>query len=130
MSSMIDTLAIAKQLQEAGDTPQHAEALANILGRTLQENTVTKHDLREAVAVLDRKIDEKFGILDHKIDEKFGILDHKIDEKFGILDHKIDEKFGILDRKIDEKINQHLHATIGWMIGLIGALGAFIHFVH
>ena len=108
MSSMIDTLAIAKQLQEAGDTPQHAEALANILGRTLQENTVTKHDLREAVAVLDRKIDEKFGILDHKIDEKFGIL----------------------DRKIDEKINQHLHATIGWMIGLIGALGAFIHFVH
>ena len=78
MSSMIDTLAIAKQLQEAGDTPQHAEALANILGRTLQENTVTKHDLREAVAVLDRKIDEKFGILDHKIDEKFGILDHKI----------------------------------------------------
>ena len=116
---MIDTLAIAKQLQEAGDTPQHAEALANILGRTLQENTVTKHDLREAVAVLDRKIDEKFGILDHKIDEKFGILDHKIDEKFGIL-----------DRKIDEKITQHLHTTIGWMIGLIGALGAFIHFVH
>ena len=78
MSNMIDTLAIAKQLQEAGDTPQHAEALANILGRTLQETSVTKHDLREAVATLDRKIDEKFGILDHKIDTVEQKLDSKL----------------------------------------------------
>ncbi len=67
MSSMIDTLAIAKQLQEAGDTPQHAEALANIFGKALQENVATKRDLREAFTALDHKIDEKFGILDHKI---------------------------------------------------------------
>ncbi len=67
MSSMIDTLAIAKQLQEAGDTPQHAEALANILGRTLQETTVTKHDLREAIAALDHKIDTVEQKLDSKL---------------------------------------------------------------
>lgn len=67
MTSMIDTLAISKKLQAAGDTPQHADALADVLGHALKESVATKRDLEEAVARLDHKIDEKFGILDHKI---------------------------------------------------------------
>ena len=57
MSSMIDTLAISKRLQRAGDSPEHADAVAEVFGMLLQENVVTKVDLRDACNVLDKKID-------------------------------------------------------------------------
>jgi len=67
MNKMLDTLTIAKDLERAGDTPAHAEALASIFARVFDDHAVTKSDLREAFDKLDHKIDEKFGILDHKI---------------------------------------------------------------
>ncbi len=86
---MIDTLSISKSLQEAGDTQEYAETLAGIFRTVFQENAVTKDDICEAFAGLDRKIDDKFGIFGRKLDEKFGIFDRKLDEKFGIFDRKI-----------------------------------------
>ena len=68
MSSMIDTLAISKRLQRAGDTPEHADAVAEVFGMLLQENVVTKVDLRDACNVLDKKIDTVAATLDKKID--------------------------------------------------------------
>lgn len=67
MSSMIDTLAISKRLQKAGDTPEHADAVAEVFGMVLQENVVTKSDLREACDKLDKKIDSVAARLDGKI---------------------------------------------------------------
>ena len=32
--------------------------------------------------------------------------------------------------QLDGKIDRNLHVTIGWMIALVTALGAFLHFVH
>ncbi len=75
---MIDTLSISKSLQEAGDTQEYAETLAGIFRTVFQENAVTKDDICEAFAGLDRKIDDKFGIFGRKLDEKFGIFDRKI----------------------------------------------------
>ncbi|NNN00192.1 MAG: hypothetical protein HKL91_10380 [Candidatus Eremiobacteraeota bacterium] len=64
---MIDTLAIAKRLQKAGDTAEHAEAVAEVFGMVLQENVVTKTDLRDACEKLDKQIDTVAARLDGKI---------------------------------------------------------------
>ena len=89
MSSMIDTLAISKRLQKAGDTPEHADAVAEVFGMVLQENVVTKSDLREACDKLDKKIDSVAASLDKKIDSVAARLDGKIDSVAARLDGKI-----------------------------------------
>ena len=90
MSSMIDTLAISKRLQRAGDSPEHADAVAEVFGMLLQENVVTKVDLRDACNVLDKKIDTVAATLDKKIDTVAATLDKKIDTVAVTLDKKID----------------------------------------
>ncbi len=79
MSSMIDTLAISKRLQRAGDTPEHADAVAEVFGMLLQENVVRKVDLRDACNRLDEKVDTVAATLDKKIDTVAATLDKKID---------------------------------------------------
>ncbi len=79
MSSMIDTLAISKRLQRAGDTPEHADAVAEVFGMLLQENVVRKVDLRDACNRLDEKVDTVAETLDKKIDTIAATLDKKID---------------------------------------------------
>ena len=101
MSSMIDTLAISKRLQKAGDTPEHADAVAEVFGMVLQENVVTKSDLREACDKLDKKIDSVAASLDKKIDSVAARLDGKIDSVAARLDKKIDSVAASLDKKID-----------------------------
>ena len=101
MSSMIDTLAISKRLQKAGDTPEHADAVAEVFGMVLQENVVTKSDLREACDKLDKKIDSVAASLDKKIDSVAASLDKKIDGVAASLDKKIDSVAASLDKKID-----------------------------
>ena len=100
MSSMIDTLAISKRLQKAGDTPEHADAVAEVFGMVLQENVVTKSDLREACDKLDKKIDSVAASLDGKIDSVAASLDKKIDSVAARLDGKIDSVAARLDGKI------------------------------
>ncbi len=90
MSSMIDTLAISKRLQRAGDTPEHADAVAEVFGMLLQENVVRKVDLRDACNRLDEKVDTVAATLDKKIDTVAATLDKKIDTVAATLDKKID----------------------------------------
>ena len=90
MSSMIDTLAISKRLQRAGDTPEHADAVAEVFGMLLQENVVRKVDLRDACNRLDEKVDTVAATLDKKIDTVAETLDKKIDTIAATLDKKID----------------------------------------
>ena len=92
MSSMLDTLAISKRLQKAGDTPEHAEAVAEVFGMVFQENVITKADLREACDKLDKKIDAVASTLDGKIvalDGKMDALGARLDGKIVGLDGKI-----------------------------------------
>ncbi|MDH2909750.1 MAG: hypothetical protein PXZ07_06510 [Candidatus Eremiobacteraeota bacterium] len=97
---MIDTLAISKRLQKAGDTPEHAEAVAEVFGMVFQENVVTKTDLRDACEKLDKKIDTVAASLDKKIDTVAASLDKKIDTVAASLDKKIDTVAARLDGKI------------------------------
>ena len=114
MSSMLDTLAISKRLQKAGDSLEHAEAVAEVFGMVFQENVVTKSDLRDACEKLDKKIDTVAATLDKKIDTVAATLDKKIDTVAAALDKKIDTVAATLDKKIDT-----VAATLG---GEIGAL--------
>ncbi len=100
MSSMIDTLAISKRLQKAGDTPEHAEAVAEVYGMVLQENVVTTADLREACDKLDKKIESVAARLDGKIESVAASLDKKIESVAATLDKKIDSVAARLDGKI------------------------------
>ena len=100
MSSMIDTLAISKRLQKAGDTPEHADAVAEVFGMVLQENVVTKADLREACDKLDKKIESVAASLDKKIESVAASLDKKIESVAATLDKKIDSVAARLDGKI------------------------------
>ncbi len=100
MSSMIDTLAISKRLQKAGDTPEHADAVAEVFGMVLQENVVTKTDLREACDKLDKKIESVAARLDGKIESVAASLDKKIESVAATLDKKIDSVAARLDGKI------------------------------
>lgn len=49
-----------------------------------------------------------------------------VDAKIDHLDTSLNPRVDRLDAKIDRS----LHLMIGWMIALVTALGAFIHFVH
>ncbi len=101
MSSMIDTLAISKRLQRAGDSPEHADAVAEVFGMLLQENVVTKVDLRDSCDLLDKKIDTVAATLYKKIDTVAATLNKKIDTVAATLDKKIDTVAVTLDKKID-----------------------------
>ena len=67
----------------------------------LQENVVTKVDLREACNRLDEKVDTVVATLDKKIDTVAATLDKKIDTFVATLDKKIDTFAATLDKKID-----------------------------
>ncbi|MHB8228144.1 MAG: hypothetical protein ACYDFS_05360 [Vulcanimicrobiaceae bacterium] len=53
---MIDTLALARKLREAGDSQQHAESVAEAIGEAINERAVTKNDLLLVEQRLDAKI--------------------------------------------------------------------------
>ncbi len=125
MSSMLDTLAISKRLQKAGDTPEHAEAVAEVFGMVFQENVVTKADLREACDKLDKKIDSVGATLDKKIDAVGATLDKKIDAVASTLDKKIDALGARLDGKIvalDGKMDALGARLDGKIVGLDGKI--------
>ncbi|MHB8227636.1 MAG: hypothetical protein ACYDFS_06415 [Vulcanimicrobiaceae bacterium] len=53
---MIDALALAKELRNAGDSPEKAEAIAGAINRALETHVATKDDLRQLGEKLDAKI--------------------------------------------------------------------------
>ena len=114
MSSMLDTLAISKRLQKAGDSLEHAEAVAEVFGMVFQENVVTKSDLRDACEKLDKKIDAVGATLDKKIDTVAATLDKKIEMVAATLDKKIEMVAATLGGEIG--------ALDGRMQGLDGRL--------
>ena len=128
MSSMLDTLAISKRLQKAGDTPEHAEAVAEVFGMVFQENVITKADLREACDKLDKKIDAVASTLDGKIvalDGKIDAVASTLDRKIVALDGKIDALGARLDGKIvalDGKMDALGARLDGKIVGLDGKI--------
>ena len=118
MSSMIDTLAISKRLQKAGDTPEHADAVAEVFGMVLQENVVTKSDLREACDKLDKKIDSVAASLDKKIDSVAARLDGKIVGLDGRM-LTLEQRGEALAARYDSRLSR---ALLTLFVGLTGVI--------
>ena len=118
MSSMIDTLAISKRLQKAGDTPEHADAVAEVFGMVLQENVVTKSDLREACEKLDKKIDSVAASLDKKIDSVAARLDGKIVGLDGRM-LTLEQRGEALAARYDSRLSR---ALLTLFVGLTGVI--------
>ena len=64
-----DTHAYVKKLQEAGFTPQQAEAQAEALSGVVEENLATKRDLKEMETRLVHEIEELRSATTHEIEE-------------------------------------------------------------
>ena len=118
MSSMIDTLAISKRLQKAGDTPEHADAVAEVFGMVLQENVVTKADLREACDKLDKKIESVAASLDKKIDTVAARLDGKIVALDGRM-LTLEQRGEALAARYDSRLSR---ALLTLFVGLTGVI--------
>jgi hypothetical protein len=58
---MIDTLKLARRLQDAHLPKEQAEALADGLAEALKEDTITKADLSVAITELRSDIDKGFN---------------------------------------------------------------------
>ena len=118
MSSMIDTLAISKRLQKAGVTPEHADAVAEVFGMVLQENVVTKADLREACDKLDKKMESVAASLDKKIDTVAARLDGKIVALDGRM-LTLEQRGEALAARYDSRLSR---ALLTLFVGLTGVI--------
>jgi DNA-binding transcriptional MerR regulator len=86
----MNTLKIAKRMQDAGMSPQQSEALANVLDEEVHGDLVTSVELGASVDRLETKIDALEERLESKIDALEGRLEAKIDAVEGRLEAKID----------------------------------------
>ena len=76
------------------------EQIADRLGDLHGDMTALRVELRGDMAALRNEVTTRIDRLDARIDG------------------------------LDSRIDRSLHVTIGWMIALVAALGAFLHFVH
>ena len=105
---MINTLAYARRLVDAGFTQQQAEIQAEVLLDAVSEHLASKADierlesnLSHSISCLDTKVDVAVERLDTKIDVAVERLDTKFDAAIERLDTKIDSVAERLDAKID-----------------------------
>ena len=80
MSAAFDTLAAARQLEDAGITRQHAEAIATVV-RAGQGELATKGDIGE----LDTRLTGQISELDTRLTGQIKNLDDKVTTGFGTL---------------------------------------------
>lgn len=71
---MVDTLKLARRLQDAGLERPVAEAMAEAFAETTIETVATKQDLREQVAILRAEIEASADRLNARMDALAGTL--------------------------------------------------------
>ena len=108
----LNTLKIAKRMQDAGMPREQSEALATVLDEDVGIDLVTHADLGAAVDRLESRMDRLEQRLDSKIDGVEQRLDGKIDAVSQILGGRIDR----LDDKIDASLLR-VENTM-WRVGL------------
>jgi Skp family chaperone for outer membrane proteins len=120
----MDTLALAKRLEDGGFTRQQAETLSGSIREAVGAVAATKQDLDAVEAKLDAKIDK----LDAKIDmtaastkHDLQALEAKLDAKIDKLDGKIDKVAAEVRGEIERSKNQLLLAMIG-MTGVFATI--------
>ncbi len=106
-----------KRLQEAGMPQKQADILAEEFSCVIDNNLVTKDDLKNVEQRLDNKIDNVETVLSSKISS----IDLKLSEKINSIDTKLSAKIGSVDTKLN------------WLMSLIAFIGFLIaaaNFIH
>lgn len=104
MAVMIDTLAYARRLRDAGVAEREAEAHAEALAAAMTDSIATKQDLRE----LDSRLALRFEHVDarfERIEERFERIEERferIDERFA----RMDERFAALEQHVDTRLEE------------------------
>ncbi len=92
-----------------------AERMARVEGR-LEVHEQERVDLRDAVRVLDEKVDRRLDALDQKLDRRVDELSLRVTT----VDHKLDEGLGALRTEMSQmRIEAKGHFY--WVLGFFGA---------
>lgn len=120
----IDTLALAKELEEVGIPDDQAETqilvYVKLVDMIIEDTLATKQDIQ----ALDKKIDS----VEVKLDKKIDALDKKIDGVEARLDRKIeglDTKITALASSIDNKL-ERLSLNLTVRLGTLMASSVFL----
>ena len=106
---MIDTLSISKQLQESGISAREADAIALQMGRLIDSDLASKHNLKETELLLSKDILQ----LKKEIKEVELSLLKEIKEVELSLQKEIKE----VELKLSTQLNAHLKWVPGFLVG-------------
>jgi uncharacterized protein YukE len=98
---MVDTLKLARRLQDAGLERPVAEAMAEAFAETTVETVATKQDLREQVGVLRAEIEGTADRLNARMDGLAGTLRAEIQGTSDRLNGNMDGLAKSLDARMD-----------------------------
>lgn len=141
-AAKIDTLSLAKELENAGIPRLQAEAqiqtTIKVINMTVEEQLVTKHDLTHALHRTEEKLLAKFSKLE-EADQKLSEKIDNVEEKLSVRIDKLDEKFSTefkdvradihkLDKGFTElhQIVNNLSTKITLRLGSIITVGLFV----
>ncbi|WKN44601.1 hypothetical protein [Tunicatimonas pelagia] len=99
---MIDTLTIARQLQESGLPQQQAEAIAIQMGEIVKGELATQENLKKTELALQKEIEEVRLSLQKEIEEVRLSLQKEIRE---------------VELRLSDKMNVQLRWILGFIVG-------------
>ena len=116
MATMIDTLRISQELEDAGLAVGPANGIARAIAAAndnMLRDLVTKDFLKAELA-------ERFGHFETRMNERFGIVDSRMADQFSNIEKRMSDsdtrneaRFG----SIEKAIAAQKSTLIGWIIG-------------
>jgi hypothetical protein len=100
---LIDTLAYARRLREAGFTDEQAEGQAEALAAAMTDTLATKQDVRELATRIDS--------LEKHLDTRFVEFEKRVAIRLDERDRRIDSRFDEHDRRVDSRFDEQARST-------------------
>ncbi len=147
MGMVLDTLAYARSLREAGFSEQQAEGQARALAAAMTDALATKQDLRELEARLDAGSDVRFAQVEARfaqVEARFAQVEARFDARFAQLEastqarfEQVDTRMVELEKRMEVRFDEQTARFAGQLAGLehrmtvrlggmmVAALGAF-----
>jgi hypothetical protein len=114
-----DTHAAIKHLTNEGIKENQAEAIIKVMQENMDENIVTRPELRTKFIVSEKKLEERLG---KKIDNLENKLDRKIsnlEEKMHHMEIRLEEKMHQIERRLMLMIGGAVVTTCTIIIGAL-----------
>ena len=101
----VDTLTLARELRDATLPPEHAEAIAAAIGKSISDGSATKADIELMLARLDN-------------------FENKVMAQFESLDAKHALQGDALESRLTAKIEAVRSSVLVWLVGVVIAAGS------